>query len=282
MAETQKDPATIAKYEKIAEYEKNGWWDKDIENDPPFEPLNPDKFDWPKKKLYSKIMSRISTNAGRKFYEGWLKKKIVIYSGATGLDNLKDFNKGAIVTCNHFHIFDNYAVLLALKEFDKKTRLFRVIRDGNFVLPGIFGLLMKHCDTLPINHDGRSPRTTVKCMSAVKELVKKDKNKVLIYPEQAMWFNYRKPRPLKSGAFQFAAKAGAPIIPCFITLKDSDVIGADGFPVQEFTVNVLPVIQFNPGESVKENAARMMSENYRLWKECYEKTYGIKLEYNKR
>ena len=28
--------------------------------------------------------------------------------------------------------------------------------------------------------------------------------KVLVYPEQSMWWNYRKPRPLKSGAFKFA------------------------------------------------------------------------------
>jgi 1-acyl-sn-glycerol-3-phosphate acyltransferase len=108
--------------------------------------------------------------------------------------------------------------------------------------------------------------------------MKKNKQ-VLFYPEQGMWWNYRKPRPLKNGAFKFAAKYDAPIIPFFITLNDSSIIGEDGFPVQEFTGHILPVIYPNPELTKIENAEYMKNENYRLWKELYEKTYNKKLEY---
>ncbi|MBR2933252.1 MAG: hypothetical protein IKC33_02955, partial [Clostridia bacterium] len=50
--------------------------------------------------------------------------------------------------------------------------------------------------------------------------------------------NYRKPKPLKSGAFLLAAQAGVPVLPCFITMQDSDIIGDDGYPVQEYTIHV--------------------------------------------
>ena len=54
--------------------------------------------------------------------------------------------------------------------------------------------------------------------------------KVLVYAEQGMWWNYRKPRPLTAGAFKFAAESKVPVLPIFITMSDSDKIGGDGFP----------------------------------------------------
>lgn len=44
-----------------------------------------------------------------------------------------------------------------------------------------------------------------------------DENKlVLIYPEQEMWFNYRKPRPCKRGAYLYAVKFNVPVISLFV------------------------------------------------------------------
>ena len=56
--------------------------------------------------------------------------------------------------------------------------------------------------------------------------------KILIYPEQGMWWNYRKPRPMTNGAFRFAVNNNVPVIPLFITMKDTDSIDGDGFPIQ--------------------------------------------------
>jgi 1-acyl-sn-glycerol-3-phosphate acyltransferase len=105
---------------------------------------------------------------------------------------------------------------------------------------------------------------------------------VLIYPEQSMWWNYRKPKPLKSGGFYFAAKNKVPVLPCFITMRDSSVIGADGFPVQEYTIHVEKPIYPDPTLSVSENSQMMMDKNYEIWKEIYEREYGIELKYETR
>ena len=102
---------------------------------------------------------------------------------------------------------------------------------------------------------------------------------VLIYPEQSMWWNYRKPKPLKEGAYYFASRNGVPVLPCFITMQDSDVIGEDGFPVQEYTIHVGEPIYPRDSVSHKENAHAMMEENSRVWREIYEKEYGIPLIY---
>lgn len=63
-------------------------------------------------------------------------------------------------------------------------------------------------------------------------------NFVLIYPEQSMWWNYRKPKSLKKGAYTFAARNNVPVLPCFITVEDSDILGNDGFYVQEYTIHI--------------------------------------------
>lgn len=38
-------------------------------------------------------------------------------------------------------------------------------------------------------------------------------------------------------SFTFAARNNKPVLPVFITMSDSDVIDADGFYVQEYTVH---------------------------------------------
>jgi 1-acyl-sn-glycerol-3-phosphate acyltransferase len=155
--------------------------------------------------------------------------------------------------------------------------LWRTIREGNYAQPGKIGFFMKHCNSLPL---ARKYETMKLCFAAIETLMEKNKQ-VLFYPEQGMWWNYRKPRPLKVGAFTFASKHDAPVIPFFITLNDSDIIGEDGFKVQEFTGHILPVIYPNKELSKKDNAEYMKNENYRLWKELYEKVYNKKLEYEK-
>ena len=94
-----------------------------------------------------------------------------------------------------------------------------------------------------------------------------------------MWWNYRKPKPLKKGAYKFAAKNNVPVLPCFITMEDSDIIDSDGFPVQEYTIHVASPIYPDASKSERENVIAMMKQNYNVWKEIYESTYGVKLSY---
>ena len=149
-----------------------------------------------------------------------------------------------------------------------------MIKESNYTnFKGPVRIMMRHANTLPLSS---SHATMRKFFSGMKTLLDRGE-KILIYPEQAMWFNYRMPRPLKPGAFKFAAKFNVPVIPVFICMKDSDVLDDDGFPVQELYVHYLPAIYPDSSLTVNENAKRMMEQNHALWVGVYEKFYGEKL-----
>jgi len=116
-------------------------------------------------------------------------------------------------------------------------------------------------------------------MKAVKNLLKKNK-KVLVMVEQGFWPFYRKPRPLKKGAFLFSAKFMAPIIPCFLTFEDTDRIDKDGYRVVKFTLHILPIIYPDQNLSTPENCKMMRTKNYNAWREVYERVYEENLTYS--
>lgn len=89
-----------------------------------------------------------------------------------------------------------------------------------------------------------------------------------------MWWNYRKPKPLKSGAFDMAVKNHVPVVPCFITMRDTDKLGADGFPVQEYTPHLGAPIW--PDESLPKSVAKekMKQQTEAFCNQVYEKEYG--------
>jgi hypothetical protein len=63
-------------------------------------------------------------------------------------------------------------------------------------------------------------------------------------------------------------------------MEDSDVLDGDGFFVQEYTINIGKPIYPKPELTDRENSEYMMGENARIWKEIYEESYGVALEYN--
>ena len=75
--------------DRIKEYEKNGWWDKDVENDPPTIELKPDKVDYLNKKLSSKIATFFANIAGTNFFEKMIKNNQFIIKQVNGLYNFK-------------------------------------------------------------------------------------------------------------------------------------------------------------------------------------------------
>ena len=104
--------------------------------------------------------------------------------------------------------------------------------------------------------------------------------KILIYPEQAMWNDYKKPRPLKVGAFRFAAKDQAPVLPIFITLENTYVQNRGGNDVLQYTIHILPPIYPDKDKGVRENSLEMCLKNYDMWKKVYEEFYMERLEYS--
>ena len=262
---------------KIEQFEREGRFDEDVEIDPPGRVLLPDDIDYIQKSITDKIKTKIAFMIAHKFVNNLIKDKKFIIKEMRGLENFHNLESGAVITCNHFNAFDSFAIQLAYEAADQPNRSFwRVIREGNYTsFPGFYGFLMRHCNTLPLS----SNRDTMKkFMSAVNELIKGG-NFVLFYPEQSMWWNYRKPKPLKSGAYSFAVKNNAPVLPCFITMKDSDVMGEDGFYVQEYTIHISEPIYPDTTLSHRKRIDDMMNRNYAVWKEIYENEYHIALTY---
>ena len=272
----EKSAERLKVLERIEELESQELWDHPVEDDPKSTPLLPNKVDYLNKKLSSKIASWIANIAGKKYFEKMLKNKQMIIEKVVGIENFTAVKTGAIITCNHFNPCDNYAVYKAIEPYLKGKKLYKIIREGNYTnFPNPYGFFFRHCNTLPLSSN---METMKKFMSAVDVLLKRGE-KILIYPEQEMWWNYRKPRPCKNGAYKIAVNNNVPIIPVFITMEDSDILDSDGFFVQKYTVNFMPAIYPKSELSKKENAEYLKQENYRLCKEKYEEFYKIPLVY---
>ena len=277
----EKDKGRLEVLARIDEYEKKGWFSKDVEEDPPTIPLTPDKVDYLNKKLSNKIATFFVNVGAKRFIKNLVKNGQMIIKDVKGIENFEAIQKsGAILTCNHFNPFDNFAIHYVLFKYmykPGKQVLYKVIREGNYTnFPGIYGFFFRHCNTLPLSANFSTMKNF---MAAMKVLLERGE-KVLVYAEQGMWWNYRKPRPLTAGAFKFAAESKVPVLPIFITKSDSDKIGGDGFPIQEYTLHFLPAIYPDESKTVKENMEIMKDKNYEMWKEVYETTYGIPLTYS--
>ena len=277
----EKDKGRLEVLARIDEYEKKGWFSKDVEEDPPTIPLTPDKVDYLNKKISNKIATFFVNVGAKRFIKNLVKNGQMIIKDVKGIENFEAIQKsGAILTCNHFNPFDNFAIHYVLFKYmykPGKQVLYKVIREGNYTnFPGIYGFFFRHCNTLPLSANFSTMKNF---MTAMKVLLERGE-KVLVYAEQGMWWNYRKPRPLTAGAFKFAAESKVPVLPIFITMNDSDKIGGDGFPIQEYTLHFLPAIYPDESKTVKENMEIMKDKNYEMWKEVYETTYGIPLTYS--
>jgi glycosyltransferase, family 8 len=263
---------------KIEKLEKEGKFDVDAENDPPTIVLTPENVDYLRRKMSSKLKRIFANKVGERFLNNLLKDNKLIIKEIKGIENLSKVSTGAIVTCNHFNPFDCFTIEKVFRMSGKieEKRLYKVIREGNYTnFPGLYGFFFRNCDTLPLSSN---KRTMVEFMKAVDTLLQKG-DFILIYPEQSMWWNYRKPKPLKHGAFKMAARNNVPVIPIFITMQDSDKIDGEGFPIQEYTVNIAEPIYPDENLSQRENTEIMLNKNFEAWKKIYEDFYGIPLEY---
>ena len=272
----EKSPHKLELIRRIAELEKNELWHLDVEDDPETYPLMPDMVDYLNEKLSSKIKNKIANIAGARFFDKMIDKRQLIIKEVRGIENFTSVKGGKIVTCNHFSVCDNYAVWVALRDYMDGRMLYKVIREGNYTNPPKpFGLFMRHCNTLPISSQAA---TMKKFMRAVKILLQRGET-ILIYPEQSMWWNYRKPKPMQDGAFTLAVRNNTPIVPIFITMEDSEVSDGDGFFVQEYTLHILPAIYPNAALFNVEAKKAMKKENYEAWVRVYEDFYKKPLVY---
>lgn len=278
MEKAGKSENKLALLAHIEELEREGRFSEDAEENPPAPVLMPEDINYLPRSLKSKTQTKYAFKVARWFVNMLIKKKQLIIKEYKGIENLEKVADGAVITCNHFNAFDSFAIQLAFEQGKlKKKKMYRVIREGNYTgFPGFYGVLMRHCNTLPLSSNFK---TMEKFIAAVDRVLEKNQF-VLVYPEQGMWWNYRKPRPLQKGAFTFAARNNKPVLPVFITMEDSDVLDDDGFYVQEYTVHFCEPIYPDPNKKRAQNSCEMRDKNYEAWKAVYEQTYGEKLTYN--
>lgn len=221
---------------------------------------------------------RLSYGFKRRKADGIVSKfKRVVNVSFDGTENLAglDLSRGAIITNNHFNPLDSYASR-CICDYLKKNMCI-VIEDTNLALPGMLGFLMNNLNVLPIS---KGPNYLIKRFIPNLKRVLADGDIVLIYPEEEMWFNYRKPRPCKRGAYQFASMFNVPVISCFTEIVDLKEIDNEEFNKVKYVVHILKPIIPDLEKSSKRNSIDMSDKDFMQKKEAYEKAYNKELVYD--
>lgn len=220
-------------------------------------------------------VSKIKAFLARKMAEGFTKK-VNKSTEIVGLENALGIRGSAIVTSNHYNPTDSTPIRILAKHLNREKKLHISVQESNIFMTGAFGFLMKNCNTHPFS---RNAEYMVKNLKPALEKILKNDSLLLIYPEQEMWYNYKRPRELRDGAYHYAALFGIPVIPTFTEMVTLDgERDADGFLPIKHILHILPPIYPNTSLSVRENRTRMQTIDYILKKKCYEDVYSVKLD----
>lgn len=228
-------------------------------------------YDTKKKKIKNKVEYYFARSLTDSIAKSVNKETKII-----GLENIQNIDSGAIITCNHFSKVDNTIVRYMLKKINKTKNFGIIVQESNFFMPGIIGWLIRNNKTIPLSLDHKYMSNNF--IPTIEEMLE-NKSFILIYPEEEMWFNYKKPRPPKPGAYHYAARYNVPIIPCFIQIEDTDEYEDNGFKKSRYIMHIMPPIFPDKNKDFKENKTQMREKDYELKKRVYEKVYGKKLDY---
>ena len=218
---------------------------------------------------------RIKNRMARAIVDFWVRRYSEGVNEMVGLEKLDAVQGPAFVTSNHFNPFDN-GVHRTMAERAGRGRLIAISQGTNFVMPGLNGFVLRNIDVIPLIGEPSYMN------GAFRSLMRKhldDNRFILIYPEQEMWFNYRKPRPEKRGAFLFAAQYQVPVIPTFVEMLDLPEKQTPEFHQVKLILHILDPIYPDPAKSVRENSFVMCEADYAAKKSCYEACYGRPLTY---
>lgn len=193
-----------------------------------------------------------------------------------GIHKLDKLTGGAIITSNHFSPIDNTIIRHLARRLGKK-RINIISQQSNFAMTGMLGFLMNYADTIPLNNDYRY--LSKQLTRVMSELMAGDEY-ILIYPEQEMWFNYRKPRPLMRGAYHFAVKLDVPVVSCFIEMRDKREMDTQDFYKVKYILHILEVMYPDKALKARDREFALMQRDYKLKTAAYEKAYGKKLNYS--
>ncbi len=252
---------------KIKFLEQIGLFYIDINDDPPNIPLKPEDIDYLRNIPENAQKNKIIKIWKESFINNAIKRKIFKINQVNGSNVLENLNTGGIITMNHFNPMDMFAVERTLKQIGVNKKVYKVIREGNYTnFPGWIGLYFRNDNTLPLS---QVPETMEMFYEAI-ETILKNGDLIIVCPEQSMWLNYRKPRPLRYGAFKFAVSNNVPIIPIFITMDDS---------AHEYNINIGNLILKDDNLTLKQNIKKMRDMNYEFCVNAYKNFYSEDVKY---
>lgn len=196
-----------------------------------------------------------------------------------GRENLKGIDN-AVVTCNHVNKLDAIAVRHAVlkkgffcricgKRTGKGPARFKVMVADFNNQKGKLGDYMRAFGILPFASNIGAVRSFSR---AVREYLSSG-SYILFFPEEAEWWCYEKPRPLKEGAFYYAVKNHVPVVPVFITFSKRR-----RSRLPRFHVHILKPVFARADLTDRENIVWMKEENYQRWVEKYEDFYGKQIK----
>ena len=178
-----------------------------------------------------------------------------------GKRNIKGV-KGAICVCNHVSILDTLFVKQAVGHY----RSYHT-GDPHNNRKGLGGYILRRAGFLSLGGSFGAQKNFAQTL----EYLFKRGAIVNFYPEEALWQGYEKPRPLKIGAFKYAARFNVPVIPLFVTYEGKR---------RRTVVNIMPPVYPDADLSLRDNARKMCDECYEVWRGVYERVYGKPLQYD--
>lgn len=219
---------------------------------------------------------KLKNALARGIVDYWIHRYSDGVNEIVGMEKLEQLEGAAFLTSNHFNPFDN-GIHRTLARATGHGRLVAISQGTNFVMPGINGFVLRNIDVIPLIGEASYMNGAFRTLLG-REL---DNGRlILIYPEQEMWFNYRKPRPQKRGAFLFAAQYRVPVIPTFVEMLDQDGLQAPGFRPVKLRLHVLDPLFPDPAKSERENSFALCEADFQAKKTCYERCYGKPLSYD--
>ena len=185
--------------------------------------------------------------------------------GKEHLRALREKKQGAICVSNHVALLDTLFVRQAIGHFHT---YFTMAPWNN--KRGLGGWFIRRGGMWAFSAD----------LAAMRNLTNEMKARlgeggiVHFYAEQAMWTNYQKPRPMKDGAFYYAVRYNVPVLPVFFTFK----VNKKGC-MRRLVIHVLPPVAPDNSLPRNERAGRLKAQAQAAWTSCYERAYGVTMEY---
>ena len=221
-------------------------------------------------------LQRLKRFTARTIVDIWIRRWSDGVNEIEGLERLNGLQGPAFLTSNHFNPFDN-GIHRTLARLAGRGRLVAVSQGTNYVMPGLNGFILRNIDTIPLIPEPSYMN------GPFRKLLQRSLDAgqfILIYPEQEMWFNYRKPRPQKRGAFLFAAEYNVPIVPTFVEMQVLEGFTAPHFHDVKLVLHVLDPISPDPGKTPRQNSLDMCQADYEAKCRCYEACYGKPVDYS--